>query len=226
MGAVEAVVELVRAFVWPATLLLVLYLFRNEVSSLLPNLRKASAGKWALEFDTAVKQVSDRVEQLADELGPRGGTNPALAQLPLSNRYAENQSDAVDVREWVELAGEAPRGAVLAAWARLAQEARVTSVAVAKAIGDERLEHSTITRSPARIAEELASRGLIPDSAFHTIHQLAELRNRAAHATDAEISPAVAMEYAQAARDLDRLLRGAVLNAFASGGTEPSDPQR
>jgi hypothetical protein len=173
MSILEAFVELVKALVWPATILGILYMLRGAIDHLLRSINEGRVKYKDLEVIINRDLVAAR---------------ESVAQLPNSENFNESP-DEFD-HPLVGIASISPRAAILEAWAQL--EA-IGAATLQKHIQKDELPRHL--RSPVSFGEALRSRGLIPTPVITAIMKLRDIRNRTAHAIDYQPSFEDAKEF-------------------------------
>lgn len=181
MSTSELIVQLVRAFVWPATVLMLALLFRHELRGLSHRIGELRYRGIAVRFEQDVAALSEKI----------GGHELKLEKLRVDQG---RPSSALLEKAW-EFVDVSPGSAVLVAWSAI--ENSLWSAVPGRALSaDPPSEVSAI-----RFARILRERGEIESSNLAAIEELRRLRNAAAHSLE-DIRPSSAQQYVSVATDL------------------------
>lgn len=158
----ELIVELMRIVVWPAALVWLGYIFRNEVREM------SKRFAWGKERDVRgrVEEMLERIDKTGKELAHMmdGGRSEPTVGAPI--RYEVLQ----------RLAQTSPRAAIIETWAE-----------VDISITDMAREYFDISRGPMasrRAVERLVEVERLPRCAVDFYQALRDLRNSATHFPD------------------------------------------
>lgn len=167
----EFVSSLIGALAWPATILLVILIFRSSISKLLSGqVKRWKAGPGGIEFEYWERAISDAREHLL-----RGRDRTTLRPEVAIQFEAEMQ----------KLAEVSPETAVLESYGRIEAALRT------------RLQtQDSDLQSTLQLARTAAERGLINAETLNAIEGLTVLRNLAAHGRAGELTPQRALEFA------------------------------
>lgn len=168
--------NIVEALAWPVTVLVILALFRKELSALFGRIRKGQFGDATVEFEAAVAVVEEMVQE---KRGARRASHlPARAE------------DRV-------LAEADPRGAVIKAWMEVESQAR--SAFRRKGVIDAGAAHAPISRS---LDEFVKQSGDLVDQDLMVFRELQALRNKSVHDQVFQPSPESVIKYMALAKEL------------------------
>ncbi|MBW3587898.1 MAG: hypothetical protein KY429_00570 [Actinobacteria bacterium] len=185
MDWLEFIASLVESLAWPIVVVLILILFRNPVTDLIPLVRRIKYKDLELEFERTLAEATQKAQREQLPI-----TRPSLAE-----RYDENLTRLV----WV--AEVSPRAAILEAW--LEVEASAAEAAVRFGLRLEPRDRP----SPLRLGSLLAGAGVFSQGLLDVYNELRDLRNKAVHAVDISLSPAVVRDYVSLALSLVEYLR-------------------
>ncbi len=195
MAWLQFVDDLVGHVVWPVAVIILILLFRGNISSLLssPRLTKIKAGPMEVEF----KQELEDVKQDLDIAKSTGAMNAEV------NKRAESEFR----QEMIRLAKVSPRSVVMESHARLEQFLRRSVVSSETNKRPDRVGMSSLR-------DAAISQGLLTISEGFALRELTYLRNRIAHEPDQAVSASTALEYAEVVVQIVLAMR------LASGKTE------
>ena len=172
MDNITFISNLITSLVWPVATIVIVVLLRSEISSLLGRIKKIKHKD--SEIDLA-SEISNVVKN-ADEV--------------LSNTSADKTPEQERIGR---LAEDSPRGAILDSW--LSIEEAMGQYAMRHGIESQKL-HSP----PYQRIQSIQLRNLDVPTLGHGIiemlDKLRRIRNDAVHRTDADITPAIAKDYA------------------------------
>lgn len=172
MGWVEFLASLVDSLAWPASLLVLVFLVRDELKKLIPALENLRYKGFEVEFGRKVAELEEQAE---------------AADLPPSESYLGDDQESVVAR----LVPISPRAAVMEAWREVEMAmrgaARRHDIGLSQQLGVRLM------------AEELSKAGVLSPSTVDLLSDLRALRNEAAHAKEVDLAPGDAWEYAQLA---------------------------
>lgn len=187
MDALTFSVEIIKATAWPAALVVVALMIRKPVIELIPFLRRLKYKEMELEF-------SKELAQLKDEAAVN---SPAIA-LPTELKMATPLRSRL-----LNIASISPSAAILEAWSELES----ASIAVASALWAQ-TPNDTFKNYP-HLGEYLLQCKVINEKQLAIFTKLRELRNKAAHAIDLNLSEAETQTYIDLASSLIADIRGA-----------------
>lgn len=167
------VMRAIASLAWPILVLVVVLLFRTQITSLLSGgVRRLRAGPFEMEWDRQVSEVEAEVDTRA---------------LPQPQPMQGEQHVSEDLRLVAE---RAPHAAVMEAYALLEERLRVI-------VAEAGLQTEPGVRLGAvRLARIAGKAGLISEEDVRAVQGVAVLRNMAAHRTGGtEITVEQAVEY-------------------------------
>lgn len=177
--------EVIKAIAWPVTVLIIFLILRPRLMALVPLIQR-------LRFQGVEVDFSRQVQELALEV---------RSKLPPLPDGTDTQRPLRD--HWMEVSQFSPRAVVLEAWLQVEK-------AAVEAIRRHGVEmKSTDLRSPLILGQGLEQAGILGDETAVIYHQLRNLRNAAAHASDFSFTADSAIEYADLATRLTLYLRKA-----------------
>ncbi len=185
MDLLSFIAELVKALAWPATLFLLIIMFKAPLLELIPGLRRLKYKGLELEFERKLERLETEAEQAS--LPP-----PEVPILVPLDRVQE-----LPLMKLIEMiAPVSPRAAVVETW-------RQIELAISNAftrIGRPYPRSWVITRLL------LKHEGLLPQSALSILQDLRALRNQAVH-FGLDLNAEHAVQYAVLAQRLIEALR-------------------
>jgi hypothetical protein len=185
--------QIVSSIAYPLSVIIILLIFKTELTELVRRLAHLRYKDLELEFDT-IEQLSAEVrEEVHEKLH---ADLPKGLPAPESTVFTSLQDQAINA------ADRAPWEAILLAWSGL--EAAIASAVARLEILPEPLSH----RDPMHNITLLANKGGVPESQHRLLHQMRKLRNQVAHQKDAmfSITKDQALGYARAAKDMIQYL--------------------
>lgn len=175
--------EVIKALAWPAVVTLLIVKLRRPLLDLVPFLRKLKYKEFELEF---AKEVA--------ELKAHSGERPTIDALPPEPTPARDS--------WLqEMASFSPRAAVIEAWL----EVETAAVEAASSFWSQPSVKS-IKHFP-QLGEYLLQCHVIDQKQLNTFRKLRELRNKAAHLENLELSEKDVKSYINLATGLAAEIR-------------------
>lgn len=178
MDVLTFIANIIASLAWPITVITIFIILRRPLFSLFPLVQR-------LRFQGLELDFSRQIHAIAAE---------AQNQLPPARKTDERGQPLR--AHWIELAQLSPRAVVLEAWLELEK------AAVQAARKRNPNLRSIELRSPLILGEALEEVGVLQDSTAGIYHQLRNLRNAAAHASEFAFTPDSAIEYADLAARL------------------------
>lgn len=177
--------NVINSLAWPITVIIIVLILRQPLSNLLQLIQHLRFQGLEVEFGQKMQALALEAQKL---LPPVKGSLGSEKQL---------------LEQKVELARVSPRAVVLESWLQLEQ-------AAVDAIHRHGIELKSIElHSPLMLGKTLEEAGILDGSTPAIYHQLRNLRNAAAHASDFSFSADSALEYAELAARLTEILRKA-----------------
>jgi hypothetical protein len=174
--------RLVESLAWPLSVFLIVLYVRKPLRSLIPLLQRLKYRGLELEFGQRVEEIK---RELAREL-----PNQTKPTFPTE----ESQTLA-------RLAEVSPRSAVLEAW----RGVELAALAAGRKLAGHKFTNYTLTPQAISILEASES---LDSNVIALLHDLHELRNRAAHAPEFALSTRLALRYAATAEAVVYYLKG------------------
>jgi len=164
----EHLVEIIKAIAWPASIIWLGYIFRNEVRQLLGRVSSFKYKDVEANFEKDLSEAENSAKTLET-------TNTERSEETLS------QQDQL-----LRIAEVSPRAAIVEAWT-LIETAAIRSGLV----------HGTAMKrtSPKMILEVLSNSGKLSSESILLIENLRRIRNRATHMPDFAITQSEAERY-------------------------------
>lgn len=183
MDVLTFISELIKAIAWPATAIVLVVFLRKPIVELVPLLRRLKYKELEVEFAQEVSELKAEVEAIAKEKGE---------EFPSIESTSSNL---------VNLVAFSTRAAIMEAWL----EVEVASVAVASSFWGQ--SPNKTFRSMPKLGEYLLQCKVINEKQLSVFNKLRQLRNKAAHAQDLDLSENDARSYVQLAADLAKHIR-------------------
>jgi hypothetical protein len=187
MDALSFIAELVKAISWPATVLIIAFLFRRGIAAIFPRLTRFQHRDTVIDF---AKQIE--------------GLKSEVAALPAPSSLPKDQRRLIEFRETElrEIASFDPQSAILGAYSMLELAAAEALVRHYPELDtkEELLAHTTI-------AKMLRDKEVFGRHEQELFVSLSRIRNTAAHKQDFEMSEESATQYLDIALTLTRLLK-------------------
>lgn len=177
--------ELTKAVIWPITVILLAILLRNPILELFPLLRRLKYKELELEFAQEISEL--KAEAMIVEQGAERNT---LQVLSTSSNL-------------LNLVTFSTRAAIMEAWLE------VESAAISVASSFWRQPPTDTFRNMPRLGEYLLQCKVIDEKQLIIFNKLRDLRNKAVHAQELQLSETDAKSYVQLASDLARHIREA-----------------
>ncbi len=177
--------ELVKAVAWPATVIVLVVLLRKPIVELIPLLHRLKYKELELEFSQEISELKTEVEAIAKEKGEEAPSTASTSSNLLS------------------LVAFSTRAAIMEAWL----EVESASVAVASSFWGKS-PNETLRNMP-KLGEYLLQCNVIDGKQLSVFNKLRQLRNKAAHAQELDLSENDARSYVELATDLAQHIREA-----------------
>lgn len=175
--------ELVKSLAWPVAAIVLVILLRKPIVELIPLLKRLKYKELELEFSLEVKELKAEVDAITKEKG----------EVP--------PSDSTDSEQLLDLVSFSTRAAIMEAWLE------VESAAVTTASSFWGTPSSSAFKNMPKLGEYLLQCKAIDQKQLVVFNKLRQLRNKAAHAQDLDLSENDARSYVQLASDLARHIR-------------------
>ena len=174
----DLIARLTAALVWPVVVLAMVVGYRKQILRLLQSLARLKVGPAQFEFQSGLEGAEQKAEDLQ------------LAPAPIPQMTARTMLESTYYTA-IQLASISPRAAVIEAW---------RSVELALADLGKSYDMSIRTpRDAGRILERLEREGLVESEIASLYTDLRTLRNNAVHKPDLDLTPQVALRYAELA---------------------------
>lgn len=185
MDALTFISELIKAVAWPVTAIVLVVLLRKPIVEFIPLLRRLKYKELELEFAQEVSALKAEVEAIAKEKGEEAPSIPSSSSNLLN------------------LVAFSTRAAIMEAWL----EVETAAVAVASSFWGQ--SPNDTFRNMPKLGEYLLQCKVIDIKQLAVFNKLRQLRNKAAHAQDLDLSENDARSYVQLASDLAKFIREA-----------------
>ena len=196
------IVEMTKAlgsFAWPVATVVTIILLRQPIGKLILNITKVKYGdQFEIAFDRELREVEKQAETTLPE--PREVTKIVTGHIEAVGR-AEGKAELTGAAEVIDtnerarrMAEHSPAAAIVDAWLELEGVLR----SVASASGIEVTDRS----NPPRLMKALLSMEKVDRQTYEIFGKLRDLRNRAVHERQADLSVNQALEYAGITRRL------------------------
>lgn len=185
MDILTFISELIKAVAWPVTAVALVVLLRKPIVELVPLLRRLKYKELELEFTQEISELKAEVAVIAQEKGEEA---PSVSSTP-SNL--------------LNLVAFSTRAAIMEAWLE------VESAAVSAASSFWGQSPSDTLRNTPKLGEYLLQCKIIDEKQLAVFNRLRQLRNKAAHAQELNLSENDARSYVQLASDLAKHIKKA-----------------
>lgn len=183
MDQLTFIVEIIKAIIWPVTLIILLLVLKKPFLRLVPSLEKVKYRDLELDF---CKQVHQLAKEAKETLTPASDEDDDLKD---------------ELKQLTDIAHVSPKSALLEAWLKL------ESAAFQLLKRKDPKVNTSILKTPIQIGMMLENLGIINKSQKEIFSKLRNLRNAAAHATDFTFDTESAIEYIEMALGLISHLR-------------------
>lgn len=183
MDVLTFISELTKALAWPLALVILVILLRKPIIEVFPSLRRLKYKEIEVEFAQEVSELKAEVEAIAEEKGEEA---PSI--ISTSSNL-------------LNLVSYSTRAAIMEAWL----EVESSSVSVASSFWGQ--PPNNIVRNMPKLGEYLFQCKVIDENQLSVFNKLRQLRNKAVHAQDLELSEDDAKSYVVLAADLAKHIR-------------------
>ena len=187
MDALTFTAEMIKALAWPVAVVIVSLMVRKPVIQLLPLLRRLKYKEIELEFVKELAQLKSEVTEIESAENKKSTSSDPITS---SNRL-------------LNIASISTSAAILEAWSELES----VSLAVASSFWAQ--PPSDTFKNYPKLGEYLLQCKVINEKQLVVFNKLRELRNKAAHAVDLNLSEAEARTYIELATSLISHIRAA-----------------
>ncbi len=194
MDTLTFIAEIIKAVIWPLTIIGILVVLRKPILNFFPAIEKLKYGDWELDFAKQVHKLAKEAKESLDS---------ALSKF--------DDATQDDYKKLLDIAQVSPRAALLEAWMTL--ESVAFQVMKHK---DPKLT-TTILKTPLQFGITLEKLGIINCSQKEIFDKLRNLRNAAAHAMDFAFDTRAAIEYVEMALNLVNHIR---IQSINKGGVD------
>jgi hypothetical protein len=167
MNWLEFLSSIIDSLVWPAFILWLLYLLRDELPAIARSIKKLRYKDLELEFEKSAQEIVAKAKS-------------SLPDSPKNIQFSGQSHDELE-EYLVSIAELAPRSAILEAW--LVVEAAAVDVAKKKGISSFKSHPG-----PMRLLNYLVKGDLLNEDQQVVFEQLRNLRNEAVHVADVEFT--------------------------------------
>lgn len=190
--------KIVASLAWPLATIAIIKLLKNEISEILPTLKKFKAGPIEAEFEKEIK-----------ELRKTATKNKFIANEPKAN-YASFREEVIN------LADVKPSAAILEAWIQIETAARRALKSKSNSVG------SSNYIPASKLSTLLLESKLLSPNEAETFNGIRKLRNEVAHAQGFAPTRESAYEYAEIAEPLFLKISSHIDREHASKAYSPS----
>lgn len=185
MDVLTFISEIIKALAWPLAVVTLVFLLRRPVIEVFPLLRRLKYKDIELEFAQELSQLEAEVRAIAEKKGE---------EAPSITSTSSNL---------LNLVSYSARAAIMEAWL----EVESSSIAVASSFWGQ--PPNNVLKSMPKLGEYLLQCNVIDENQLIVFNKLRQLRNKAAHAQDLELSEDDARSYVILASDLAKHIRNA-----------------
>lgn len=179
--------KLVDSLAWPASLVVVLYILRNDLPTIAKHIKKLKYKDIEMEFGESIRVVEKEAKE-------------AIPDVP-ENITISGKSPNQILDQLNSIAELAPRSAILEAWLQV--EAAAVDIVKKKGISSFKSQPG-----PMRLRDYLIKGKLLDSRQTAIFEQLRQLRNEAVHVADAEFTPDAVSNYINSALKIAAYLEG------------------
>lgn len=197
MDTLTFIAELVKALAWPASVVLLTFVLRKPLVELLPLLRKLKYKEIEMEFSREIAELKADALPAPEQpaLSSHAPDTEPLAATQLPDRLGSKRD------ELLRMVSFSTRVAVMEAWLE------VESAAIEVASSFWSIPPSDTFKSFPRMGEYLLQCRVIDQKQLETFKRLQQLRNKAAHAQELNLSEEDARSYVELALALAAHIR-------------------
>jgi len=172
----QTIVQFISAIAWPFTVIIIAFMFRQEIRKTANRLSTFSYGEMKAEFQKDLNKLEKDVKELP--------VKESTAKLEKS----EPDSETLDSYERLSrIADISPRAAIMEAW----RDIEVTT----KQVTDAYAISTDGQIAGVKAIRELVRQHLLPESVISVYEQMRRLRSQAAHSADFAITTDEAKRY-------------------------------
>jgi len=185
MDILTFISELIKSVAWPVTAVALVALLRKPIVELIPLLRRLKYKELELEFAQEILELKAEAAVIAQEKGeeaPSGSSTPS---------------------NLLNLVAFSTRAAIMEAWL----EVESAAVSVASSFWGQ--SSSDTFKNTQKLGEYLLQCKVIDEKQLDVFNKLRQLRNKATHAQELNLSENDARSYVQLASDLAKHIRKA-----------------
>lgn len=184
MDALSFIAELVKALVWPVSVIFIVYLFRHSLQVLLPNIKRLKYKEFEADFVKDLERASQEAKQARLPSEEEAQDIPVGAPEPAAEKYRR-------------LSEVSPRSAVIEAW-------RDVELALSATAGPYDFDDPQFDKHPnlSNVMDRLTREGKLDPVEKTFLEYLQNLRNRAAHSLNINLRPDQAYHYAMLATQM------------------------
>ena len=192
MDILTFIAELAKALAWPISIMLIVFLLRNNLNELLPALKRLKIGALEAEFSEDLAKAEQQAQQ---------------ANLPPPEQAVETMVGVPEpaYEKYERLAYISPRAAIIEAWRDVEITLKVTATG-----GDYSSLQSSSLRNTSHIIKHLIEEDKLHPKDGEFLEFIRSLRNRAAHTHDIDLSSNQAYRYAMLASRISARLRAMI----------------
>ncbi|MBC8649294.1 hypothetical protein GYM54_03060 [Pseudomonas sp. MTM4] len=175
----------IKSLAWPAVAIFLVLMLKKPITELIPLLRKLKYKELEIEFSEAVAELKAEAGTSILDVG-----NPTTSQAQPQNRL-------------LQLVNFSTRAAIMEAWL----EVETAATAVASSFWNQ--PPSDTFRNYPKLGDYLLQCKVIDTKQLETFNKLKQLRNKAAHAEELNLSESDAISYVELASALAAHIRAA-----------------
>lgn len=182
-------VQIIDALVWPAVVLISVFLLRKPLIELIPQLRKLKYRELELEFENDLEVLSQKSQ--------RSRKNRTIEPPPIADEdyYLEQVKEL------------SPRAAIMESWLGLETSAISTAQQFIPSLKNKRVNFHAVLH-------ELRKNEILEEQDIKNIDELRKLRNRSAHELDFSITEEEAAKFMEIARDQTEIIVGEIWGKY------------
>jgi hypothetical protein len=201
----ETLIQIIDSLGWPITILIIALIFKSELSKLLLKLSTLKYKDFEAKFGHQLEVVEKKVKELP---------KPKFKKAPPPEIEEKSKEEETDFDRLIRIAEISPRAAIAEAWTEV-------EIAARKAANQAKLKINK-PESVINIANAFINEGVFNDAVLTALNEIRDLRNKAVHMEDFNISHNEAIKYIDLAFNLAFELYN-VGNVFAWANEQDND---
>ena len=175
----ETLIKLIDSIAWPLTSIILGFMFRHEFRQILKRFNKLKYKDFEASFEKEIAKIENRTVKLKEK--------PSEISQSYQEQYYETYN------RLLELSQVSPRAAISEAW-------REVEIVTSQFI--EKLGYNSTNTQMSKVLRNILAENNYPTSIYQDYMDLRNLRNKAVHAEEFEISDSGSEKYIITALDI------------------------